>query len=490
MARIALNCTCSWNFFIPGSTTGHEVTCPSCGESVRIPGRKPGRDVPMSPGAVAAEKQRRQWILRMVAGAIAATLIAGVTFAVVSRVPPAPMDVPPETSDRPGKTSNVKPATVVSPVVKPKVDRLATVAPLYSDEQIQEFEGEVFNKVWLINMSSVIAEIMRLNNLIEQYEQLQSNIATDESNIQEFIGKLAKVNRHPHLEPYFAQGDQIINFAQRDLTAMQPVDAAQILHTWANTWSSGAAMERADVKRGDKVVTITLTFPQNTTELLLLLRHPALMAAIPSTGLAPDQVSMPPKLLKQYQSRIDALPRGYLDFILTAERQRLKDLLNQKKGTSDEIDWFSKHVLEEILPSFEADAKSIRLKVSELEPKVKDNPAPDAVYMKDRRRLDGKIVEQTPEHVKLKSRLGTGTLLREEIDRIEKGKGMGMEFAERYDKSKGSVDKLLPDMAWCAEKNLTIEKQYVACQILLLDPSNEKARSASGLGRTAIPGTK
>ncbi len=43
MARIALNCSCSWNFFIPGSTTGFEVVGPSCGHSVRIPGRPPGK---------------------------------------------------------------------------------------------------------------------------------------------------------------------------------------------------------------------------------------------------------------------------------------------------------------------------------------------------------------------------------------------------------------------------------------------------------------
>ena len=41
MARIALNCSCGWNFFIPGSTAGHEVTCPSCGQryDLRLAGR-------------------------------------------------------------------------------------------------------------------------------------------------------------------------------------------------------------------------------------------------------------------------------------------------------------------------------------------------------------------------------------------------------------------------------------------------------------------
>ena len=40
MARLSLNCSCGWNFFLPSTTPGHEVACPSCGQNVRVPGRK------------------------------------------------------------------------------------------------------------------------------------------------------------------------------------------------------------------------------------------------------------------------------------------------------------------------------------------------------------------------------------------------------------------------------------------------------------------
>src|SRR6185503_12467871 len=81
-ARIALNCSCGWNFFIPGSTAGHEVTCPSCGQTVRIPGRKPGQPVPTSAGAIAAERQRAQRNLKMLVGlGVAGVIAAGVIIA-------------------------------------------------------------------------------------------------------------------------------------------------------------------------------------------------------------------------------------------------------------------------------------------------------------------------------------------------------------------------------------------------------------------------
>ncbi|HLY09972.1 MAG TPA: hypothetical protein VKW04_11765, partial [Planctomycetota bacterium] len=76
MARLSLNCSCGWNFFIPGTTPGHEVTCPSCGQVVRIPGRKPGQATPQSAGEIALEVQRRQSRFKIFIGALVAAVIA------------------------------------------------------------------------------------------------------------------------------------------------------------------------------------------------------------------------------------------------------------------------------------------------------------------------------------------------------------------------------------------------------------------------------
>src|SRR5581483_9507722 len=84
MARIALNCSCGWNFFIPGSTPGHEVTCPSCAQTVRIPGRKPGKDMPMSAGEIAAQVNRRNQTVRMVVGGVIVAVLVGIVAIVIS----------------------------------------------------------------------------------------------------------------------------------------------------------------------------------------------------------------------------------------------------------------------------------------------------------------------------------------------------------------------------------------------------------------------
>ena len=91
MARISLNCSCGWNFFVPGSTPGHEVTCPSCAQTVRIPGRKPGKDgAPMTAGDIAHEVQRKQSLVRMLigGGVVAVIVIIVIVVRSMGSTPP------------------------------------------------------------------------------------------------------------------------------------------------------------------------------------------------------------------------------------------------------------------------------------------------------------------------------------------------------------------------------------------------------------------
>src|SRR6185369_8774612 len=93
MARISLNCSCGWNFFIPGSTPGHEVSCPSCAQTVRIPGRKPGKDgAAMTAGDIAAEVQRKQSLVRMLIGGGVVAVIAIIVIVVMSMGSKPPED--------------------------------------------------------------------------------------------------------------------------------------------------------------------------------------------------------------------------------------------------------------------------------------------------------------------------------------------------------------------------------------------------------------
>src|SRR6185436_13626207 len=159
MARIALNCSCGWNFFIPGSTPGHEVTCPSCAQTVRIPGRKPGKDMPMSAGEIAAQAQRKGQTVRMLVGGGIALVVIGIIAIVVSMMSGSK---PEEISEGVSKNDRLtglgatdkygKP--IKAPIKEPKDEFILPPPPKdpgpgYSGPQIDQLSRGVYSNIWL-----------------------------------------------------------------------------------------------------------------------------------------------------------------------------------------------------------------------------------------------------------------------------------------------------------------------------------------------------
>jgi hypothetical protein len=497
MARLSLNCSCGWNFFIPGTTAGHEVTCPSCNQNVRIPGRKPGQATPQSAGEIALEVNRRQSRIKMIIGAgvagVLALAVAG--FFMMGGKSSPEEDSATSKSRDPGLTgldslgtNGTRGSGRKPPVEPPELPALPPAPPpLYTAAQVQELKHSVFANVWLINMSTVISECCRFRNLTAEWAQLEADVAIYEGRIKHALGELAKVGEKVVLEPYLAQNDQILGFAQRDFTTMKPGEAAAVLNTWVNNWRSGSALEQVNLSRGDKRMTIYMEFPEDTKELLTLVRHPALMVeGNPGSGFVGEIVAIPAEVLESIQASFAALPPGYRSYLVPTDRKRLEELTAAKRGSSDDLDWLKTRVLGESLPSFQREAEQIRSQILTLEPKLKENAATDVIIRKNGTKVEGQIGETTETAVKIKTRFGAASIPKEEIARIEKGKGSATEYPARYAEAKDNLDKLAPLLAWCTEKGLKLEKEYVAYKILLLDASNEKARIAVGLSRPVI----
>jgi hypothetical protein len=496
MARIALNCSCGWNFFIPGSTVGHEVTCPSCGQTVRIPGRKPGQPVPTSAGAIAAEKQRQQRAIKMMIGVgVVVVVVAGtiLAFSMGSKPPEDPNEgrTKNETltglGGTPGNRPGAKKATSDSsnfelPPPPPPPP------PLYNANQIQELRREVYSNVWQINMTVLLSECCRYRNLTNEWGQFQADIAKLDSRIKYCLGELGKVGEKLALEAYLNAGDQILGFVDKDFTKMKPGEAAMYLHQWLSNWRAGPNLAQCNIARGDKQLSVYLEFPEETKELLALVRHPALgELGNPNSGNVAAVMPLPTDLLKDINTRFDALPPGYRGYLAPADRKRFEDLSLAKRGSAEDIDWLRNQILTETIPSFQREADTIRSKVLELEPKLKENVATDVIFRKNAPKLECQIIQETETFVKVKSRFGSVTIQREDIERIEKGKGTAVEFPTKYAEAKGSLEKLVPLLAWCNEKGLKLEKEYVAYVVLTMDASNDKARTAVGLGRPTTP---
>jgi len=405
MARLSLNCSCGWNFFIPGTTPGHEVTCPSCGQVVRIPGRKPGQSAPQTAGEIALEVNRRQSRVKMIIGAAIAAIIVVAVGAVFFLGGKSEPDEDAKGGDKKGRDltglGNSGPGgksrpnnPFATPPGNSEIDLPPAPPPppaLYSAAQIEEMRHNVFANVWLINMATVISECLRFRNLTSEWAQVQADVANYEAKLKHDLGELSKVGTKVVLEPYLAQGDQIVGFAQRDFTSMKPGEAAQVLNAWVNNWSAGSALEQALVVRDGKKMTIYMEFPEATRELLVLTRHPSLQVpGSPGEGLLAEVVAIPPSLLADVKAAFDALPPGYRSILPPVERKRLDDLTSSRRGSSDDVDWLKSRILAEAVPSFQREAEQIRSQVLALEPKLKENAATDAIFRKNGTKVEAR----------------------------------------------------------------------------------------------------
>jgi len=266
MARIALTCGCGWNFFIPGSTPEHEVTCPSCSQPVAIPGRRPG-EVPLTPGGIAARLQQRAAIVRAALMLVGIAVFGGAALLALKGAPPVEAPPPPAKAEpRPAR------GLTSLPPLPPSGPLPATP----SGAQIARLRRRVVENVDELNMTAIVSECLRLRNLAREWSQMQATVAALAKQIKDDQAELAAAKQQVALGPTFAEGDRIVAFGSRDFSLLRRSDAAKVLHEWLKAWRAGGAMEQVQVLREDRPVTLTVQFLEETKELLRLARHPSL----------------------------------------------------------------------------------------------------------------------------------------------------------------------------------------------------------------------
>lgn len=483
MARITLNCTCSWTFFVPGTVQGHEVPCPSCGQAVRLPGRKPGQESKRAPGEIAAEQAGKQQLIWRIVGAAAVVVVAAGIYAAIPKSTPVEEKVvekPSPFTTQPG-----------SGTVTPKNEEANKAREAAArEERIKKISERGREQVTQINLGYLVAETFRLKGKPEESARVQADIDSYRGEIRIALAALQKENQLPNLDPVFEKGDVLVRLDKQTMTGMETADAARFLREWVRTWHTSHGDYDVAVQRSGKEVSFKMTFPKASQELFRLQR---LLETLPPEPIpqAPEGVQVEAGLRKQYQDRMAALPAGYNRFIAPAELKRMDDLAKGTRGNDEDVEWFKVRAFEATLPTLEADAAAIKMKLNELQEKVKENTVPDAVVLGDGRRLEGKIIKEPNGGIRLKFALGSMVL--SDVKELQPGKGAGSEYPARYEAAKGKVQALQELMAWCEKSKLTNERQYVAAQILTLDPHHDAARGVLKLPKpnpTAAPGAE
>ena len=220
---------------------------------------------------------------------------------------------------------------------------------------------------------------------------------------------------------------------------------------------------------------------------------PAVIRETPSTP-APVQESklpaatpFPAALLSDLKRKIEALPGYYLEAMPYRDRSRGDFLLRGGEGTNEDAQFLSGR-FRDLLVAAKSEQDAIAARVSDLEAKIAETAAStDTLVCRDRS-LDGVVLEEAQDFVKIQARYGVVSIPRAEILRIEKGKGPLAEFLASYRAARGRKEELFKLLMRWKDKKLAAPQELAAAATLLLDPGDETSRGVLGLPRNPYAG--
>lgn len=515
MARIKLKCSCGWSFFVAGTTQASQVACPNCNGFVPIPGKD---DVgsPLSAGQLASKTRTRAKMIRLLVGMSAGLVVVIVLLVVVlsggeeeprrrtvrrSAPPPAAGEETPATSE-----PDAEPAETTAPATTPKKKKKPAASsspstPFMDDARIAAMKDETYGGHWLVNMSGIVAEAMRVRGLGDDHTAMVERMKAYHEKLNEKLQKLGRVGVTVRLDGRMMPGDRIYSLAGRPVAELPPAEGLYVLQSWLEEFTTPKLGVNCVVLRDGQQIPLQFSFVKGSGELMELARYPKQVeggltavppGSTPRVAGAPAGASgtmeIPANVVRPLGARLKELPEGYLTLLDPSERTRLDTLLKNPEGNSSDIAFLRDRMLGTVLPLLEKDLADIRARAGELEASVlKEAVAVDVVHFKTGRKVEGKVVEETETHVKIKSRFGAVQFPKSEIARIEKGAGAGGEFPGKYAAAKGKPAELAKLLGWCQLKNLRVEREFVACRMLELDPANALARREARRPAPEIP---
>jgi hypothetical protein len=210
---------------------------------------------------------------------------------------------------------------------------------------------------------------------------------------------------------------------------------------------------------------------------------------------APAVVTLPipAEVLAGLRDDLLGYKEWHLNLALSAaDCARVEPLVKAGRGEQADLD-FLKAVHEHArVRAVREEVAALREGIVKTEKEAFDGLPVDRVDMKDGREIQGKIVEETAELVKIERKIAGGStavspLNKDGVKAVLRGKGLGNEFKTRWEAAqKGGVNELVALLAWCKEGSLGLQSTLVANALLIQDPGRPEARQQLGLSADPV----
>ncbi len=216
---------------------------------------------------------------------------------------------------------------------------------------------------------------------------------------------------------------------------------------------------------------------------------PVPAAPLPPAPKAPGTAApLNPDLSAKVRTEVLPLHSFYMGLVLNpTEQSRMDGLIAGGMATPEDVAFLQALVTGSKLKAVRDEIGLISQTIPTLERESQEGLPLDRVTLNDGRVLNCRVIDEGVDIVKVSRTLAGGVggqlpLRRDTITRLEKGKGIGAEYATRWAAAqKGSLAAQVEILGWCKESGLPGQAKLAAFSILRSDPSNTLARGEAGL---------
>ncbi len=494
MARRQLTCGCGWVCHVSEIGTGG-VKCPNCGDQI-IAGRAgPKRTA----GQVAAEKQSQQRMVVISLCVLGGLIVAGgIIFGFV---------VGGGGGQGPPKDPKIKlieeVATAQRGVTRPDPTKTtnAPPPPPPPPAEVRDYGRLIDQNAWKANIAGVAAELYRLHTQPEKAKELEDQMGNWDRETEAFLDRLRERNENHAVPEHLLPGDRIIFFRSVDFQKAPAADRDKALATAMRTLRTGDMWD-ITIQRAQDVIGFIAYFKERPREILAIIEQCAsLIGGTPPAEdptrpdpVRPDPVKpaakpvgMPAEVVAAVREKFLKLPAYYQKYLPAEERARMTELLKATEALPEDIEFLKTRVLMQAVGDANDEIAFIKSQVAELKDKAAASTGgTDVIIKNDGTRIDGRILEEKDDVIKIEFIRGTVkgavTVLIADIKEIRRGAGAATEFPPKLEAAKGKAAPLLELAAWCKDRGLNVQREWVFFQVLDLDPGNDAART--GLGYT------
>jgi hypothetical protein len=257
--------------------------------------------------------------------------------------------------------------------------------------------------------------------------------------------------------------DDVIGIEDSDFAKMTPQAASRAI-TRTISRIPGGSFLKVRVRRGyDRDIILYFAAASGTG------------AAIGQSGM----VKITNAFAIEIQKQILTLPPEQLTEF---DKKQIERILGNGEATDEEYSMLLRRVRGAAAEAGLASARgeTFGRQIERLNAFLPKAPVPEAIVMKDGRRFSGKLLQDTPAAVAVRTVIGDITVAKDDVAQLVTSDDLRAEFKSKFGAGEKYRDALLQLLVWCQEMNMPVHRELVAYTILQTTPSEPFARNAAG----------